>query len=140
MFFPFYWHCVSWILSEIFIEIHQQIFFEFKSRFNAIIKQSLSKKISFFGIGLICRPAVISIPYLVLLFYAPFLKYDSTSNFYNRVKWFSKLIITATSINLVLQIILQILLWSNGVDSMDTFGFWGHFLQNIGLTELFDSK
>lgn len=93
-----------------------------------------------FWTGIVCRPAVLSIPYLILLFYAPFLPFAPKRLTSNDTKCFLKCSIVLSSLIVLLQACLQFALLANNMDTPQSLGTLGRHLQSIGLVELYNSE
>lgn len=87
--------------------------------------------------GLILRPAVLSIPYLLFLFYAPFLPAGKRKKMHSHSRYFFKFVSAVTAIIVLLQICLQITLFAKKLEHLTSMGVWGRFVQNIGIVELY---
>lgn len=128
LFFPFCSHQVrDWI-----VQWHYAVSFE-----------SLLSLILFFflcGLGLISRPAIISIPYLIYLFCAPFVSNGSKRTCRRRADGFYWCILMTSAVIILIEIALLILSYAKGVYSLKSLGAWGQFLENIGVTELYEKE
>lgn len=95
---------------------------------------------SSFIVGLICRPAILSIPYLLFVFYIPFLPAQNHTTFYRHGRIFFKCVIFATFTIVLSQTCLHIVLFARNLKPLVSIGDgsgWGQFLQNIGFAELY---
>lgn len=88
-------------------------------------------------LGLILRPAVLSIPYLLFLFYAPFLPSGKRKKMHGHSRGFFRCVSGVTAIIVLLQICLQITLFAKKLEDLTSMGVWGRFVQNIGIVELY---
>ncbi|XP_031619192.1 piezo-type mechanosensitive ion channel component-like isoform X2 [Contarinia nasturtii] len=90
-----------------------------------------------FGFCIISRPAVLSIPYLVFLLYAPFLPFTTRKLTHKRTRCFLKCVLATSTIISLMQIGIQLMLYFKGLELLSTMKPLGGHLQSIGLTELY---
>lgn len=91
-------------------------------------------------LGVILRPAALSIPYLLFLFYAPFLPAGKRKKMHSHSRCFLKCVSGVAAIIVLLQIGLQITLFAKKLEHLTSMGVWGQFVQDIGIVELYKPK
>lgn len=87
--------------------------------------------------GIICRPAILSIPYLLFLFYIPFLSARDHTSFYSHARNFFKYIVFTTFTIVLSQFCVHMFLLTKNLQPLATHGGWGQFLHNVGFVELY---
>lgn len=101
-----------------------------------IFLKSLNK---FFIIsGILCRPVALSIPYLIFLFYTPFVPVATARTIRGHTGYFYKLAIAITSIIILLQIAFQIVLLAEGSQFLKSCEFLELLFRHIGMIKLND--
>lgn len=84
--------------------------------------------------GVLCRLAIVSVPYLLLIFYAPFVPLPTTTKCTYRTKAFLILVITTAVINILTQFLYQIALHFDHLVIVDHVQ---QYLAYIGLEKLY---
>lgn len=98
------------------------------------------KKVNFifnFTTGIICRPAILSIPYLLFLFYIPFLSARDHTSFYSHARNFFKYIIFTSFTIVLLQFCVHMFLLTENLQPLATHGVWSQFIYDVGFVELY---
>lgn len=98
------------------------------------------KKVNFifnFTTGIICRPAILSIPYLLFLFYIPFLSARDHTSFYSHARNFFKYIIFTSFTIVLLQFCVHMFLLTKNLQPLATHGVWSQFIYDVGFVELY---
>lgn len=94
---------------------------------------------SFFIVsGILCRPVGLSIPYLIFLFYTPFVPVATARTLRGHTAYFYKTAIAITSIILVSQIAFQIVLLAEGSQFLKSCEFLELLFRHIGMIKLND--
>lgn len=88
-----------------------------------------------FFIGILVRPVALSIPYLILLFYSPFVPVATTKTIRSHTGYFFKGAIALSTITVSLQIAFQIVLASK-VLSLEKCEFFEILFRHIGMISL----
>lgn len=99
--------------------------------------QILNETFSFFlQIGIVCRPVALSIPYLIFLFYTPFVPLATSKTIRAHTGYYFKLVIAITSIVVLLQIAFQLVLVFEGSDFLKSCEFLEILFRHIGMIKL----
>lgn len=91
---------------------------------------------SFFFAGILIRPVALSIPYLILLFYTPFVPVATTKTIRGHTGYFFKAAIALSTITVLLQIAFQIYLISDGNNLLKPCEFLEILFRHIGMIRL----
>ncbi|XP_055298732.1 piezo-type mechanosensitive ion channel component-like isoform X4 [Sitodiplosis mosellana] len=92
-----------------------------------------------FTFCIVSRPTILSIPYLLFLFYAPYLPFSTKKPAHSHTRWFFKCVIGKSAIIVLVQIGLQLTLYAKDQNSLRSLVFFGQHLHNIGVTELYNA-
>lgn len=85
-----------------------------------------------------CRPVALSIPYLILLFYTPFVPVATTKTIRGHAGYFFKAAIAVNTIIVLLQIAFQIVLVSENQDFLQSCEFLEILFRHIGMIRFND--
>lgn len=89
--------------------------------------------------GILCRPVALSIPYLILLFYSPFVPVATSRTIRGHTGYFLKAVIAITSLIILSQIAFQIFLVSiEGTEYFKSCEFLEILFRHIGFIKLSD--
>lgn len=88
--------------------------------------------------GILCRPVALSIPYLILLFYIPFVPVATSKTIRGHAGYFFKVAIAISTIIVLLQIAFQIVLFTKGQGFLQACEFLEILFRHIGMIELAD--
>lgn len=88
--------------------------------------------------GILCRPVALSIPYLILLFYLPFVPVATSKTIRGHTGYFFKLSIAISTIIVLLQVAFQIVLVSEGKEFLQACEFLEILFRHIGMIRLND--
>ncbi|XP_055299198.1 piezo-type mechanosensitive ion channel component isoform X29 [Sitodiplosis mosellana] len=91
-----------------------------------------------FALCILVRPVALSIPYLILLFYIPFVPVATTKTIRGHTGYFFKAAIALSTITVLLQISFQIVLVSKGSDFLQSCEFLEILFRHIGMISLHD--
>lgn len=92
----------------------------------------------FFPAGILVRPVALSIPYLILLFYTPFVPVATTKTIRGHTGYFFKAAIALSTITVLLQIAFQIFLLSEEQNLLESCEFLEILFRHIGMIRLND--
>lgn len=90
----------------------------------------------FYFTGILCRPVALAIPYLILLFYTPFVPVATSKTIRGHAGYFFKVAIAISTIIVLLQIAFQIVLLSMGPDFLEACEFLEILFRHIGMIKL----
>lgn len=88
--------------------------------------------------GILCRPVALSIPYLILLFYIPFVPVATSKTIRGHTGYFFKIAIAISTIIVSLQIAFQIVLVTKGAEFLQACEFLQILFRHIGMIQLSD--
>lgn len=86
--------------------------------------------------GIICRPVALSIPYLLFLFYIPYVPLATTKTIRGHTGYYFKFVIAITTLIVLLQIAFQVVVVAEGSEFLKRCEFLEILFRHIGMIKV----